>query len=293
MLKIIKEWFELRRLEKSKDRIENRHAAIRRSQDYKKDSPDKRASIESDMASEWFEIHESIESILTKKILRLANKYRMPVPSRLPEDGNRYWERGDFGDYYLNLEGYNKIKNAVRDEKKARREERLFWTPLISVLGVLIAGLTTLYTISNYQLNEKINVAEVGLNFNNSTGLVMLKNYGKLPATQFNLVGSQIEFAEKPNSAPILKAGTGISYSTQDIVVPIKILTTNFDKHIQFLVFVWSYDNGKKNICKDEILIRTPSEPYWVPTTQSFVIKSQWGYLVTVVNGLKSELIKK
>jgi hypothetical protein len=50
---------------------------------------------------------------------------------------------------------------------------------------------------------------------------------------------------------------------------------------------MWSYDNGRKNVTKNRIFVRTPSEPYWVPTVRSFVDEKQWSYLSETVTRKK------
>lgn len=290
MISSIREWYVLCNLESELDTISKKHKANKQSEKYKNANNIDRAGMNADMEFEWREVNEKIEGIKTKKILRLAYKYEVPIPNRWPEEENPYWEEGRFGGSYLNLEGYNRIKNGIREERKARIENRLLWVPLVSVLSALLAVFSTFYAISYYQLNENVNVANIGVNLDNAAKVVVLKNYGKLPCDRFNLLSAQIEFAEKPIEITASKAGVDNIYANEDVIFPPKILSGNSDKHIQFLVFVWSYNNGRKGIIKNRVFVRTPSEPYWVPTTRPFVDKSQWNYLMSKINRMQKEI---
>jgi len=237
-------------------------------------------------------LEADIGELETKIFLKQLNRYGIPAPSRHDEKTqDKYWTNNSYGEYReLSQEGYYELNGKLREEKKARREERFFWIPLISVATTFIAIISVFFTISSYQLNENATVAELGVNFDNAKNLLIFKNYGKLAGAQFNLIGKQIEFAEKPNELNIFKVGADYIYPNEDMVFPPKILIGNSQKHAQFLLLVWRYHDGKKLATKSRIWVRTPSEPYWVPTIRPLVDINQWRDLMVRITEMEKAL---
>ncbi len=277
----IKEWRKLEKLKHKLFLINEEQRIKIGSEEYKNANSKERAEIDFDMEFEWREVNDQIESIKTEQILRLADKFGVVVPNRWPEVSNPDWRRSVFGDWYLTLEGYNKVKKGIREEKKSRQEERLSWVPLVSTLGTVVAVIAAFYAISNYRLNENTTLAEIGINLDNTAKVGVIKNYGKLPSGQLYCLSAQIEFGEKPIELIRTKGGVDRVNSNEDIIFPLNIVLGNSDKHAQFIIFVWLYNNGRKTVIKNRVFVRTPSEPYWVPTISSMIDKNQWVFLMS------------
>ncbi|KJJ84934.1 hypothetical protein OMAG_001164 [Candidatus Omnitrophus magneticus] len=163
----------------------------------------------------------------------------------------------------------------------------------LMLLVTVLSSITSWYAISNYQLNEKTVVAEISAQFDNTANQLILKNYGKVAGSQFSLLGAQIEFAEKPSELNIFRGGTDYIYPNEDISFFANIMNGAKDRRAQFLILVWRYHNGKTFIIKNRVLVRTPSEPYWVSTIQPFVDNSQWDYLSNKKNKMENDIIQR
>ena len=88
------------------------------------------------------EIEEELEEIFTKRLVKKARRWYVPIPPHpygrdTYEDEN--WERGHAtGIWYLKPEGVSKVRNLMREEKKWRRDYLIGWVgPLIGLIGAL------------------------------------------------------------------------------------------------------------------------------------------------------------
>lgn len=97
-------------------------------------------------------VEEEREAWLTHRLTREAHKLRVPVPALRydseKEDVAEPWERGSgTGEYYLSAKGYKELRDAIRDERKARREARAHminwlaaWTGVLGALAAVISA---------------------------------------------------------------------------------------------------------------------------------------------------------
>jgi cation diffusion facilitator CzcD-associated flavoprotein CzcO len=87
------------------------------------------------LAAEWaFErtlIDERHRGLETERLQKKADRFYVPLPV-LSSDT---WERGPTGTWYLTPEGAEKVRSAIYEERKRRRE---IWVPWIAAaVGVL------------------------------------------------------------------------------------------------------------------------------------------------------------
>lgn len=287
---------QLKKLKRLYKEINKKDDEYRRTDDFKKLTEDEKYAHDTIYwQTEAGELEAEIGELETKIFFKKLSKYGIPVPSRHDEKTqDKYWVNNFHGEYReLSQEGYYELNGKLREEKKAKREERLFWIPLVSLAVAFAALVPSGFTILNYQLNENVTVAEIGVNFDNATNLLIFKNYGKLPGAQFNLLGNQIEFSEKPNKLNTFKVGVDFIYPNEDMVFPPKIVIGNSDKHAQFLLLAWRYFDGKKPSVRRRVFVRTPSEPYWVPTIRPLVDVNQWRYLAGRIAEMETILSPK
>ena len=103
-----------------------------------------RQEIESRYAFEHNYTAEEMESIRTERLLRRARALRVPLPSRRPsgfnyEDEDENWSLGSaIGEWTLTQEGEARLRQSIREEEKASRENAAFWFGIVTgVLGTL------------------------------------------------------------------------------------------------------------------------------------------------------------
>lgn len=135
MLTRIKTALELRALARSAARIRASYAEdILKARSEKKNS-EAISLIEDGERWELEFVYDEIEHLHTKALVRLADKYRVP----LPEEG---WERSrQLGYRYLTDQAYSALRTAIRAEKGERWSARLQWMPALVSLITSVAGL--------------------------------------------------------------------------------------------------------------------------------------------------------
>jgi hypothetical protein len=114
-----------------------------------------RYTSESDLA------REELESVRTERIIRRARALRVPLPSLRPhaQAGDENWDLGSvMGQWTLTDEGQARLRRAIREEEKARRETAAFWigilTGLIAVVTGLVGAATGLIAIQQKELSR-------------------------------------------------------------------------------------------------------------------------------------------
>jgi hypothetical protein len=103
-------------------------------------------------------IDEDIEGTRTERLLRRARALRVPLPSPRPhgldaERGDENWYFGSImGGWNLTAEGERRLRQTIREEEKAGRENAAFWfgivTTLIGVAAGLVGALTGLIVVT-------------------------------------------------------------------------------------------------------------------------------------------------
>jgi hypothetical protein len=97
-------------------------------------------------------LDEEREAWLSRQLVRQARKLRVPVPPTKwnfeTDEPEEPWERGSYtGEYYLSETGYKQLRDAIREERKARREARAHminwlaaWTGVLGALAAVISA---------------------------------------------------------------------------------------------------------------------------------------------------------
>jgi hypothetical protein len=110
--------------------------------------------IEWDRIFELGHVQEEREEVLTAKLCSEARRFRVPVPNpqystvngRVAITGD--WEMGEqTREVFLSPQGYQKLRMAIREERKARREARshminwiIAWTGLLGAAAAIIGA---------------------------------------------------------------------------------------------------------------------------------------------------------
>lgn len=133
-------------------------AAIRRGYAVERAAARARNDREEIERIEWSEDHElgelaeEREARITASLLAQAERLKVPLPPRTDDMGEdtEFWERGSrTGARYLTEHGVKRLREEIRTEKKARREERAYWLPFIQALTGLVGVLIALATVLN------------------------------------------------------------------------------------------------------------------------------------------------
>ncbi len=146
----IRDWHTLRSLRNKLRNIDKGDSAFRRTDKFKKLTAKEKAEYEDEYWQlEAGDIYAEIGELESNIFLRKVSKY-IPPPSRHDEKTqDEYWKSNFHGEYReLSQNGYHELNKLVREEKKARREARLWWVsligPLTGLIGCLIALLSFL-----------------------------------------------------------------------------------------------------------------------------------------------------
>ena len=123
-----------------KEREKNRafFGKLIRAEKQKKDR-DAVQSLISEFHSEDEVIEMRIDALITHTLVSDAESLFLPVPER--SDKKLWKESYTSGQYCLSPEGISLLRDAIRDEKKKRREVRFAY---IEVIGKVVAMLTGL-----------------------------------------------------------------------------------------------------------------------------------------------------
>ena len=148
----MRNWIRLQKLKSRLRKVENEHKKFQATEKYKKLSiEDKRNEDSIFYQIDYVEIYEEIEEIKTKFFLSKVRRYGIPCVSWWDDKKEEYWKKGDYYErHYLSVNGYYKLRYAIRDEQKARREAIVGWTPLITAVVGLLGIITGLLSIIKY-----------------------------------------------------------------------------------------------------------------------------------------------
>lgn len=101
--------------------------------------------LQNDEHEELRLLYEEEESLRSQKLIALARKLDVPVPSIYDEEMTLSpdWQRGSVGyRFALSDGGRNRLREEIRKEIKARHEERVRWlawvTPALALLGIVV-----------------------------------------------------------------------------------------------------------------------------------------------------------
>lgn len=111
---------------------------------------EQREEVHQDWQYELDEAAEEEHGAYTRRLLHRAKSLLVSVPSRDGGEleGGPYWEQGQaLGTWYLTRNGIARIRAAIREEEKARREARAHWVIWVSALTGLVGAATGLLAI--------------------------------------------------------------------------------------------------------------------------------------------------
>ena len=109
-----------------------------------------REEVYQDWQYELDEAEEEEQGAYTRRLLHRARSLLVSVPARDGKElnGDTHWEQGHtLGTWYLTRAGIARIRTAIRDEEKARREARAHWVVWVSALTGLVGAATGLLAI--------------------------------------------------------------------------------------------------------------------------------------------------
>src|SRR4030042_3418767 len=131
MLRLLKYRWELYKLEKEYNRIDNTFTKQAKNLSVKE-----RDLLRSEVGSEIWPVHEKIEALKTRRFRHIAYKLMVPLPESKDKElwDDLQYVRGKA----LTNKGYWKLKKIIRQEKRERREGWIVWlTVLIGIIGAL------------------------------------------------------------------------------------------------------------------------------------------------------------
>jgi hypothetical protein len=91
--------------------------------------------------SEYYVYSDQIEVIRTKRLVRKAIRYEVPIPGQHKDNDHVYWERASgTGVKYLTVEGSMQVRREIATEIDILQKPWLNWLAIvISVVGLAIA----------------------------------------------------------------------------------------------------------------------------------------------------------
>jgi hypothetical protein len=114
-------------------------------------SQGKRDEIQHGYWAEIDELHEELEALRTKRLLRRAHRFDVPYPQppwHSEKRRDEYWVQGNMtGEWYLTTAGFNKVRGDIRAEIKSQHEARTHWIAWIAALTGLLGALTGLVAV--------------------------------------------------------------------------------------------------------------------------------------------------
>ena len=82
-----------------------------------------------------------IEQLNTQRLLRVAGRHGVPIPSSHDKRHEELWQESNYGyTKYLTTAGKHHIETAIRNERMAKRSELIWWIPpSVALLGAAIS----------------------------------------------------------------------------------------------------------------------------------------------------------
>ena len=154
MANIIQLNFQLIRAQRNLRKVEALNDKFKKSEKYKKLTADERRNEDGLINHEMYENWTICEEIKTEIFLKKIYRYGIPVPSKYKDapERDKYWSSGPYEEFtFLTTKGYFELRNLLREEKKARRDDLFLWLlPLISSIGGLLGVATGVLTVLKY-----------------------------------------------------------------------------------------------------------------------------------------------
>ena len=131
----ISDWFRIRRLNREADRV-HRHYAPEIAA-LKAEGKDIGANQTSYQAYQEARIHLDEMEIYTRRLVRQARKYLLPIPPKNKDSD--HWHRSRvLGTWSLTEEGYYQLRKAIREEQKHNHEVRVSYAGMVlGALGII------------------------------------------------------------------------------------------------------------------------------------------------------------
>jgi len=106
--------------------------------DIEKAKKDEKSVVESLLQHELIMISDDWDEIKADKMIKMARKYDLIIPTKTNEQNNVYWDIAYYGGNYLNSKGRAFIKQQLREELKFKRDRiMMIGTILLGIIGSL------------------------------------------------------------------------------------------------------------------------------------------------------------
>jgi len=129
----------LRRLQKKRHRIAARYSKLYRMAKKKNKGHDECEQISGEASMDDQIAEYEIESLVTWELVRRAELLFIPVPA---STDNEYWKDAYAPNQrHLTALGVSKVRDAIREEERKRREARLSFLDIAAKLVVMLTGL--------------------------------------------------------------------------------------------------------------------------------------------------------
>lgn len=151
-MRVMKTWLRLQKLKRELRKIEMAHKKFQSTEEYKKLNREGREQEDSAFYDvDYLPIFEEIEEIRMGRFLSKVRRYGIPYITWWDDKKEEYWKEGRCsGTHYLTVNGYHKLRHAIREEQTARREAIMGWIPLVTALVGLLGIVTGLLSIIRY-----------------------------------------------------------------------------------------------------------------------------------------------
>lgn len=129
--------WKLRRLQRERQAVTRDFCKKHEEARKQKKSREERAGIQMDELHWLNEIDDQMEYLASSFLLEATQRLFLPIPEYSPENGA--WEQlRSTGQHVLTRDAMAKLRSAIRQEKRDRREGAIAWmTALAGVIGML------------------------------------------------------------------------------------------------------------------------------------------------------------